>query len=600
MGSRAALIGVLLAAVSGCASIPSAGDPQAAHDVAAGEPADPGVRVFPRVPDDGATPEEIVVGFLDASGAVALDTARAYLTMAAADDWNPADVVVYSTRSNPVPPVLDADEETPAGEQRVLTAQVVAGLTGGAYQAQPGDGEARPLTFPLVEEDGQWRIADPPDQLLVSRTAFEREYASYNLYFINETLELLVPDPVYLPANNSEELPNVVVDTLLRGPTAHLQPAVTTAFPEGTRRAGPILIEAGIAHVGLSEEARGASAQQLDRFTAQLAWSLGPDIEDVEVTIVDGVAQPLAARLNTSLQPARPPEQTSQGQPARPAYFLNNGQLYTLPEDDATSRPVGAFPGVTLAEFAVQPQAQPGGRGNDRIAGIAVTETESELYLQLPTADAGANPIATGTNMRSPSWDRKRLWLVEDSTPTISLVKVVELGSSGTGQLRDVTVEGLGGRTITRLAVSEDGARAALVLVDADGFRSAVLGVIAETDDGIAIVGLRPVAPSLDGEVLDVAWRDPSDLVLLLKPEQVSPQPYVVQVDGSSPEALGAVEATATTVAAAPGGRPILVGTTAEQTEGETDEQAADQILRQTEGPTFTPVADGRYPRYAG
>lgn len=597
MGSRAALISVLLAAVSGCASIPSSSDPQAAHDVAAGERADPGVRVFPRVPDDRATPEEIVVGFLDASGAVALDTAKAYLTRAAVDDWTPADVVVYSTRSNPVRPVPDADEETPAGEARVLTAQVVAELTGGAFQAQPGDGEARPLTFPLVREGGQWRIADPPDQLLVSMAAFEREYASYDLYFVNEALELLVPDPVYLPANNPEELPNVVVDALLRGPSEHLEPAVTTAFPDGTGREGPVLVEAEVAHVALTQEAAGASNEQIDEFAAQLAWSLASEVSEVEVSAGGTVLR--SVRAGSGLQPARSPESTS-GQPSRPAYFLDNSQLHTLPEDGPTPRPVSAFPGVNLSEFAVQPRAQPGGRGNDRIAGIAVTETGTVLYLQLPTGDNSAQPVAAGRNMRSPSWDRERLWLVEDSTPTISLVKVVELVSEGVVQLHDVTVEGLSGRTVTRLAVSEDGARAALVLVDADGLRSAVLGVIAETDEGMAIVGLRPVAPSLDGEVLDVAWRDPSDLVLLLKPEQVSPQPYIVQVDGSSPEALGAVEATATTVAAAPGGRPILVGTTAEQTEGETEEQAADQILRQTEGPTFTPVAEGRYPRYAG
>ncbi len=597
--SRTVLIGVLLAAVSGCASIPSSGDPQAAPDVAAGEPADPGVRVFPREPDDGAAPEEIVVGFLDASGAVALDTAKAYLTTAAAEDWNPGDdVVVYSTRSNPVRPLPDADEETPAEEVRQLTAQVVAELIDGAYEAQPGDGEAQQLKFPLALEDGQWRIVDPPDQLLVSGAAFEREYASYDLYFVNETLELLVPDPVHLPANNPEELLNVVVDALLRGPTEHLQPAVTTAFPEGTLRDGPVVVEAEVAHVALTQEAAGASDEQIDEFTAQLAATLASEVSEVEVS-AGGTVLP-SARPGSGLQPARPPESTS-GQPSRPAYFLDGGQLYTLPEEEATARrPVGAFPGLTLAEFAVQPQAQPGGRGNDRIAGIVVTEADTELYLQLPAADDGANPVATGANMRSPSWDRERLWLVEDSTPTISLVKVVEPASGGSIRMRDVSVEGLGGRTVTRLAVSEDGARAALVLVDADGLRSAVLGVITETDDGMAIVGLRPVAPSLDGEVLDVAWRDPSELVLLLKPEQVSPQPYVVQVDGSSPEARGAVESTATTVAAAPLGRPILVGTSPGETNGQTDDLTGDQILRQIDFPNWAPAAEGRYPRYAG
>src|SRR4051794_17072952 len=83
--------------VSGCVSIPSAGPVH--HEADEGTRAGSTVRYSPTRPAEGASPAEIVRGFLDAMLAypVSSATAAAFLTPAAARAWNPSDGMrIYS------------------------------------------------------------------------------------------------------------------------------------------------------------------------------------------------------------------------------------------------------------------------------------------------------------------------------------------------------------------------------------------------------------------------------------------------------------------------------------------------------------------------
>ena len=57
--------------------------------------------------------------------------------------------------------------------------------------------------FPLVEVDGEWRISDPPEGLVILETDFERLYDPVDAYFLDPTLRQLVPDPRYLIGGES-------------------------------------------------------------------------------------------------------------------------------------------------------------------------------------------------------------------------------------------------------------------------------------------------------------------------------------------------------------------------------------------------------------
>lgn len=76
------------ALLAGCASMPDSGDVTA---VDATQRTDAQVRVFGVPPRDGARPEEILDGFLEAltSDDPEFSIAREYLTEEAADNWEP-------------------------------------------------------------------------------------------------------------------------------------------------------------------------------------------------------------------------------------------------------------------------------------------------------------------------------------------------------------------------------------------------------------------------------------------------------------------------------------------------------------------------------
>ena len=54
---------------------------------------------------------------------------------------------------------------------------------------------------PAVQVHGQWRIENPPGQLLLTEPDFQRVYAPRNLYFLADPSpsRALVPDPVFVP-----------------------------------------------------------------------------------------------------------------------------------------------------------------------------------------------------------------------------------------------------------------------------------------------------------------------------------------------------------------------------------------------------------------
>ena len=85
----------------------------------------------------------------------------------------------------------------------------MAGATG-----PPGARET--LDLRLVSEDGQWRIDNPVNALVVPTSFFDRSFARFNLYFYDQTGRVLLPDPVFIP--RGEQTATNLVRGLLAGP----------------------------------------------------------------------------------------------------------------------------------------------------------------------------------------------------------------------------------------------------------------------------------------------------------------------------------------------------------------------------------------------
>ena len=72
------------------------------------------------------------------------------------------------------------------------------------------------VEFPMTMENGEYRIAQAPNALIVPESWFEQRFREVSLYFFDPTAQILVPEPVFVP--RGEQLPTTLIEGLLRGP----------------------------------------------------------------------------------------------------------------------------------------------------------------------------------------------------------------------------------------------------------------------------------------------------------------------------------------------------------------------------------------------
>ena len=160
-----------------------------------------------------------------------------------------------------------------------VTVQVTGNLLGtisedGQYQAAEQGTVPGPWNLTVVRVNGQWRIVNPPDELLFSKRDVNWTFRSRDLYFFDPSLSVLVPDPVYVPAEaTSQQLVAHLVEALRLGPDGWLAGATKTAFPPGTVRLGTS-VTGNTATVNLGGQARATGAQQRERMAFQLLQTL--------------------------------------------------------------------------------------------------------------------------------------------------------------------------------------------------------------------------------------------------------------------------------------------------------------------------------------
>ncbi|HEY8111853.1 MAG TPA: LpqB family beta-propeller domain-containing protein [Actinomycetes bacterium] len=558
---RAAAVGVFAATLllTGCASIPTSGSVHSAEQAAGSDTGiQQDVQFYPEPPADGASAEQIVRGFLDASGAVEpavagqpdFATARRYLASDDPKEWQPGNGIQIYDGS---PQLTSPRPVTAHGVEQIDFGAVPAGTidSRGTYTpASPGKDTIH-YPFEVREVKGQRRIVDPPPQLFISKSNFDREYEPLNLYFFDPSWKFLVPDPLYL-AKRADRA-TLLVRRLLQGPSFWLSSAVVPAFPTGvelTQRG--VRVVGGQAVVDLTRPAGQADTDQLNRLAAQLIRTLAQlQVSSVTITVEGKPSAVTDLEVDKVVTP--PPEPD--------AYGLRDGVLYALPSigtDDARApEKIAGRLGtqIKLADFAVQPGS---GSGATAIAGID-DQTQTKLYIAKGVLDPEQVKISA-RHLESPTWDRSgRLWVIDRRKGRSAIVVVdTKLHS------QEIAAPGIVGRSLTvkAIAVSEDGTRLALVTEDPEGRSEAQIATVTRNGDVLSLERLRPLAPGLSG-TKDVAWRGPAELVILGKEQNGQLQPYLVSVDGSQLAPQGTVENPLSVTATR--NRPILVGTTSKE-----------------------------------
>ena len=260
------LFALMSTVLMACTAIPSSGPVNSTDRIAGLESAE--VDFLPPGPSTGATPEEIIAGFV-AAGTAAQDNyrvARSYLAQEVRERWNPnASVLIRqgepeitvtsSTVASYVLPVVASVDEL----GRYSTSPVVSSQT---------------LDFRLVEEGDEWRISGLSDGIVLTEAAFAEAFASYRLYFFSAGYRELVPDIRWFATRG--EVSSKIVRGLLDSPSFCLdQGATVSAFPEGTQLAlTPIAVVDGVASVDLTTRVLSADEITRSRMVTQLTASL--------------------------------------------------------------------------------------------------------------------------------------------------------------------------------------------------------------------------------------------------------------------------------------------------------------------------------------
>ncbi|MBG6212732.1 MAG: LpqB family beta-propeller domain-containing protein [Cryobacterium sp.] len=460
--------------VGGCTGIPRDGAVHAGNDIA---PDDNPAPVFlPALPQKDASTDSILRGFIDASSSPEnnYDIARQFLAPAFRTSWDPTAGVTVDNGFGRTLTVIDD------GATLVAVTPIAEVDQTGEYREV--DASPVPLRYEFQQIGGQWRISAAPNGTVIDENTFNDVFSAQPVYFYDPGFRFLVPDLRWFPRGASA--PTKLVNAVLNGPSAWLNGAVATAFPEGSKlTADAVQVVGRQAMVDLNSEALNADRQTLQRMKAQLAASL-PTGLTVDITIDQNS---LAIDDLQSGAPLIDPRVDAR------ALVLLGGEFGFLA---ATGQSVTPLDGLsdTIAQLAPTAVTLASGQRSAAVLG------NDGVYL----VRAGGKPerLDSRAGLLAPSIDNDRfVWSVPANDPSALVVY------SPAGEATVLPTPWPEATSITALKISRDGARLIALLGTGSETRFVVASI---TRTGAAPTGIgAPVLLASGGGVgLDATWID--------------------------------------------------------------------------------------------
>ncbi len=531
----AVLVALAVCLLAACSTVPTSSAPVQITEAPARPAAEVGIEPVGPAPD--ASPEEIVRGFVDAAASTVRrhPVARDHLAPDAAATWSDESGITL------VGPDY-ATVTTDAGTVR-MTGDLVGGIdTRGVFTASTGE----PFTyeFTLTEVGGQWRVANPPDGLVMLVPDFERLFDDLAAYFFDPTGQRVVPDPRYLLAGEAQ--PTTLVQRLVDGPSPALGAGVDNAL-EGVTLTRAVTLDGATATVDLAGLG-DLEPSRLSQLCAQLVWTLDQldGVSSVEVTSDGDPVEGVPSVQRTDDWAAASPESV----PAdADGHLVDAGRLVTVDGQPAPGPAGQGAYGLVSAAVSADPRTS----ALTDMAGVSVAGGTVSLVSGRYGGDLATVLTAGRLSAPTVAATRPEFWVVRDETT------VVRVPAGGSPQpVNAPTLPGQG--RATALQLSPDGVRAALVVGDGNG-SALLVGTVVRSDDGpVALRDLREIAPSL-GAVTDVAWRTAGSLMVLAADGgEDGVVPYVVGVDGwgLTDVPTSGLPGQPTALGAAPGQRPLV------------------------------------------
>lgn len=538
-GAQLAVVALVMFLAAGCAALPTSGPPhEFGFDVPDREP----IGQYGSAPQPGSTPEQLIVDFLRASAAGAFDdyvTAKLYMLPNVAASWRPtAQVMVFPTEEIPEPTEIDQSDDA---AQVNLSVPLTATLDDSGTLHELAEQADTELQFDLAQnEDGEWRIANLQDGLVLSQSSFTTGFGQFDLFFASADEQTLVADPRWIPRS---QVSSHLAQELLQGPSEKLTGAVLDNVAAGlTLPTRAVETRERTAYVHLEGEApadRELRRLLLWQFTQTLRQA--PNVRDVVVT-VGGV------------------ELDAEDEPSPPSYALD--RIVALMDGNLVlGAPLTPYVVVDAEQLGESPGFPAVGPLSDSpVAWVDQAEDQVEVLIS-GTAPSQSVPVASATK---PSIDRfGNVW----TTSGAELVLIPASGEAG-----PVSAE-LSGATIRRVVVAPDGARVAF-LTGEPGQSVVWVATLVDASGGFAIASAAP-ENRLSAETVDIAWAGNTTLLALVGGEtgavQLAPIGSFMK-EWTAPSGGAWISGTSNTIG-------VIV-------------QAEDQSAYQRIGPAWTSIGD--------
>lgn len=536
------LLGFLTA---GCVNLPASSGVNAVSkqtDAANGSD----VRIWPKGPQRNEDPQAIVEGFLQtaASDPGNLAIAREYLT-GEAQNWDPQKVVVFS-----------GDESSPTqvpghGDQVQINGTVLANVgDDGTYEpvapvAAPAPRNHYLFYVKFNQAKGYYQIDQLPGEFGIALTeeTFRAEYNAYDLYYLNSAApgESMIPVPVYMRGQSDVVVAQKLANKLLGGAPDWLDGAAVTAAPQIVLAStNAVSIESdGTAQVTVKTPnvctARGSSA--CNGLADELLATYSDLASVSRVTIVDQRGAQLGVSSGTVDYVMRH-YHVGLGGPGDATYYYlgkDNHAVYSYDSKGSRLDQVGPS-SRRYSHLAVTSY------DGSTIAAM-VDDSGTKLYLGAPGEAADRQPVFTGGQPTSLSWDALgHLWFIDKSQHPAALYRL-DITQGLQAQPQKVTAFGSGGDqlVVTQLSVAPDGRRVAVAYSQQSSSGSTVysvgLGVLQGSGSSQSLDLVQAVENPVVNQwnmVQDIDWHGSQSLAVLGGQQPSSP-PVVSELytDGS-------------------------------------------------------------------
>lgn len=521
------LLVVLLAALVGCGGLPTDDSPRAGQPVLS-QPRQE-IQVRPEGPTRGATPEQIVRGFLLANIGFAdgHEVARAYLTDSLASSWVPTDNIVIHTGE---------PELSSRGEDVVRAEVPVQGLLDSDGElTELADSGVRSEDFGLTQVDDQWRITEFPEDfgLWLSVSAFEAQYRTASVNYLSTVEDAFVPDERWF--SRDDGLPTALARALLAPAPEYLDGVVKVTTGEGANLvAGAVPLDpaTGTATVNLQGPGLTEEPEQVRDLYATFTSTLGQaaGVRSVEIQINGqpltgpGIAEPVQSAEDLGFTTLRPGPRFAALRIAEnlTAVDPDDYALRNLPTEDQDAlelpqvdpRWVDLEMNVAADEFAAVSATRDvlWRRSN----GTEVESPDIGEALTGPAFDGFGSLWLAGRSVGGP-----RVWTVDSRDDASPLATPME-----TDWLEPQM-------TVDALAVAPDGHRMVLVISEGQEQRVALTGVLRDQDGRpFALTTPQTLAPTLQ-TLESVTWASQDSLALVGRgPGDEMDTPYLLPMGG--------------------------------------------------------------------